>query len=131
MIEALIKLKIPTLVLIGVIFWFGSDLIAKPTTTFISPSCIAGSILLVFGVFMAILAFVDYRYKEQTDGAIEQMGNALLALGKATRNYASTNSAVNKALQDTLKGGAETIGKERRKYRLESPGETSTIEPED
>lgn len=125
-IAALVRLKIPTLVLIGVVFWFGSDLV-RNATSLTTPGCIAGSVLLVFGVFMAIFAFVDYRYKEQTDGVIEQMGTALNALGKTTKGFASTN----KALQDSIKGGAETIGKDRRRYRVESPGETSTTEPDE
>lgn len=124
-IEAIIALKIPTLALIGVFFFVGFELIKG--SSFSSPECIAGAVLLCFGAILGIIMFVDYRYKEQSDHIMNQQSKAIDTLSKALKNTSNTHSKIEKDIQSGIGNPKEIIGKEGgRQYSVGEETETLT-----
>ncbi len=122
-LEIVNTLKIPTLTLIGIFFYTGYSLIKD--SIFISASGISGGILLCAGFILALIIFIDYRYKEQSEHIIKQQGKAIDNLGRALKNTSDTHTKIEKNTQSDLTNGKGKIGKEGGKqYSLESEHET-------
>lgn len=123
-LEVISALKIPTLALIGIIFYTGYSLIIG--STFISPAGISGAILLCAGFVLSLIIFVDYRYKEQSEHIIKQQEKAIDNLSKALKNTSETHSKIEKSTRDTLSNPGEKIGKKgKREYSVQGSEETS------
>ena len=123
----LIKAKIPTLLLLGIMYYSGITLINK-TNNILSIQGVSGGIILCCAGILSIIAFLDYRHKEATDSAISQMDKALTSVSKALTTSANTNAMSEKTRQDTLKSQNEsnTIGSsKKRQYSIEENKETS------
>ncbi len=125
-LEIITTLKIPTLALIGMIFYTGYSLISN--SVFISPSGIGGAVLLCVGIILSLIIFVDYRYKEQSEHIIKQQGRAIDNLSKALKSTSETHSKFEKNAQETLNSPEATkIGKKsRREYSIEGADQTLT-----
>lgn len=127
-ISSLVKAKIPTLILLGIMYYTGIHLISG-ITEIKSIQGIAGSIIICCSGILSIIAFLDYRHKESTDNAISQMDKAVTSLSKALTASANTNATSEKTRQETLKSSntSNMIGKEgKRQYSIEENKETAT-----
>jgi hypothetical protein len=122
-LEVINTLKIPTLTLIGIIFYTGYELIKG--SVFISMPGISGAIFLCVGIILGIIIFIDYRYKEQSEHIIRQQGKAIDNLSKALKNTSDTHSKIEKNTQAELTNHEGKIGKEGgNQYSLEKSSET-------
>lgn len=120
------KSKIPTLTLLGIMYYFGADML-RGSVQFVSPTGIAGSAVLLVAGVLTLISFLDYRHREQTDNAISQLDNAITSLGKAVTSAGKTTLLAEKSTQETLRAGSgqTTIGK-RRQYTVTDEAETET-----
>ena len=126
--ENLGKSKIPSLMVLAILFYSGVKLLVS-STEIISITGVAGSVILCIGGIMSVVAFFDYRYKEYTDSAIGQLDKAVTSLGKALKNTQNANNLLERERQGTLRSTPEekTIGKNGRKeYSIEGEEETLT-----
>lgn len=126
--ENLSKSKIPSLAVLGILFYAGVKLLSS-TSAIVSVDGISGSIILCVGIILSVIGFFDYRYKEYTDSAMAQLDRALSSVSKALKNTQSANNLLEKDRQGTFRSNSseKTIGKNgRREYSLEGDEETRT-----
>ncbi len=96
--KALGESKIPTLLLIGLIFYMGCWLLINSGN---NPSATpAGYGVLIFGAILSVITFVDYRSKEHIDNLLNYYKTAL-------ENISKTHSSFENSTQDKLNYGDE------------------------
>ena len=83
--DFLIKIKFPTITIVALLLYFGQDLL-RTASTFVSPDGIAGAALIFLGMLLSIVAFLDYRYKEQNESVIKNLNDGIGGLSKALRS---------------------------------------------
>ena len=82
--EGLIKAKVPKIAILAILFWAGVALINNSSELF-SLSGITGLIIILIGVLLSMISFLDYRYKDSVDNAIAQLDKAIDSLARDPR----------------------------------------------
>jgi hypothetical protein len=93
-LKALGESKIPSLLLLGVIYYFGVSLLINSGKN--PAAAPAGNGILVLAAVITIITAVDYRNKEYTDNLLRHYKDALDSISK-------THSAFEDKTQDNLK----------------------------
>ncbi|MFC1616104.1 hypothetical protein ACFL21_03105 [Patescibacteria group bacterium] len=109
-VETFGKSKIPSLLLISMLYGAGIYLIKGETET--SYSVIAGAVILIIAVTLTVFSFADYRRREETNSIIKGYDTAL-------KNISKTHSSFENFQQDTL--ASQKIGGQ---YTLEDQEKT-------
>jgi len=119
-LEIINTLKIPTLALVGIVFYTGVSLI-KDESELVSLSGVSGAVLLILGFILSMILFIDYRYKEQSEHIIKQQSKAIDNLSKALKNTSDTHSKIEKHTQSQFPSGEDKIGRKGGKqYSIET-----------
>jgi hypothetical protein len=100
------KSRIPTILLLSIMYYAGLYLINK-TTDILSIEGTTGVIILCAAGILTIVAFLDYRHREASDTALEQMENAVDSLAKALKASTSAAAASEKVREQALKSQKE------------------------
>ena len=114
-IKGILDLKIPTIIVVGGLFWFGGSMIKDVNVNDLTLEALFGSGMLTTGMLLSIVAFLDYRYKEQTDTMITQLQSALGTLSR-------THSAIEQSTQNML--GSGELGKGKQAFAVEKDNST-------
>lgn len=78
--------KLPTLALMALFLYFGYSLI-KGEANFLSPSSIAGYVILFIASLFSFSLFVEYKSREHTDHIISKYSKALDEVSKTHTAY--------------------------------------------
>jgi len=125
-LECIKTLKLPSLLLIVVFFWFGGDML-KSTLIANSQAGIGGFGLLVAGAVLGIIIFVDYRYKEHSEHIMDQTDRAVDTLSRSLKITSETHSKLERFNQSTIIDDGDKIGKEGvKQYTVQNKQETPT-----
>ena len=100
-LNELSKTKIPSLILLTVLFYFGAGLIKDEDT--ITVSVVAGGVILIVALVLAVFSFADYRHREEVDDVIRHLKTAL-------EHVSGTHTMIEKNQQKYLgrKAGTES-----------------------
>lgn len=115
-VKGILDLKIPTIIVVGGLFWFGGSMIKDVKVDHLTLEALFGSGMLTTGMLLSVVAFLDYRYKEQTDTMITQLQSALGTLSR-------THSAIEQSTQNMLSSGE--LGKGKQSFAIEKNNPTS------
>ncbi len=105
-IEILKYSKLPTILLILVLFYFSHSFI-KGESDFYSPSVVIGGIIGVIAILFVIFSYADYRAREKIDHIISKYETAL-------NNISTTHSRYEREKRSTLEKRKDTIGSDRK-----------------
>jgi hypothetical protein len=101
-----VKARIPTILLLGIMYYAGIYLIDQ-TDDLLSSEGTTGVIILCAAGILSVVAFLDYRHKEATDTAINQMEVVVSSLSKALKASTNASAASEKVRQLSLKHDME------------------------
>lgn len=124
-LQAITTQKLPSLILLGFFFWFGTQLLIDAQAT--SQQYYLGFALVVIGGVFGVIFFVDYRYREHTEHIMKKQEEAIDNLSKALDSVRETHDIGEKNKQDTMTGvtgGEKTVG---GTYTIKEDGDTEVI----
>lgn len=120
-LQKVIELKVPSLILIAILFYFGADLI-KASNDFSSISGYVGIALIFLGVYILSQSFNGYKKREEVSELIDQQSKVIKTLSESHFRSSETSAIREKTFQDSI--NKDTVGDKEKSYSVESSGHT-------
>lgn len=121
-------LKLPTITVVGLLLFFGVDLVKSSPNDLTSLNGMLGVTLVATAILLGIIVSLDYRHKDATDSAIKTQQGVISKLNSVISSLTSSAKLNEKITQKEMTTALsdDTIGAdEKRNYRLEDTDETS------
>ena len=121
-LQAITALKLPSLILLGLFFWSGTQLLIDAQAT--NAQYYLGFALLIIAGVLGVIFLVDYRYREHTEHIMQRQERAIDNLSKALDTVRKTHDMGEKNKQETMTGtptGEKTVG---GTYTVKEDGDT-------
>lgn len=121
--QSLKSLKVPSLTLLGLFFWFGAKLLLDGQNQSLQQH--TGFTLIIIASVWGVIFLVDYRYREDTDHVVQKQKEAIDNQAKIISSFRQTNILSDKLHRGTM---AETNGFDRSHttYRTKDGNDTET-----
>lgn len=129
-IKAVIELKLPTILLVVCLLWFGKDLILNSREqSFGSPGILIGGILIWIATIIVAMVIPGFKDKEKMEFIFDKQLKSIKSLGDTLEKLNKTNMLREKQNQDSLE--SKEFGKETEtgnaRYTIDDEDKTLAI----